>query len=273
MFNRATTGCKLLLLILISTALGWLPPVGATIARAEGKSSEEPPEEAIQFYRQGRQHYKAGRYEDAIVDLKAALELDPDSPNLMYNVARVSELLGNLNEAIDYYRRYLKTLPGSETEERERIRTTITRLEGARQAVVAQATEDKQTLRAPSWTPGPRKPLGEADLWFWTAAGTGAVLLIGGAVSGVLALKKEDQVADFVVGETADGSLMQRYAMEDQAVSLALASDILAGAGVAALTAAALLFFLRDPEVESETPRASVATNGGNTMLTLAGSF
>lgn len=237
--------------------------LAAPVARAEpdvppsNQEGKEAPPEAIELYLRGREHYRAGRYRAAITDLKAALRLDPGSPNLMYNVARVSELLGNLDEAIDYYRRYLKSLPGSETEERDRIRETLQRLEGARTQVRARAAEDTSDLRAPSRATRIDAVLA-ADTWFWISAGTGVALLAGGAVAGVLALDRENRVADYVAGDSRDGDLEGRDDLIRAADSLALTSDVLLVAGAVLTTTAAFLLFARDPEGDAQRERAAV---------------
>jgi tetratricopeptide (TPR) repeat protein len=245
----------------------------AANALAQEDRYEAPPE-AIELYRSGRAHYEAGRYREAIVDLKAALQLDPESPNLVYNVARVSELLGDLSEAITYYERYLKLLPISETEERERIKIALKRLEGARQEVISRAAEEKTGLKAPSFPPSAPTPApGKADALFWIAAGTGVAALATGAVMGVLALNRESQVGDFVLGP--DGNLDDRERLVSEGDSFAMAADITVAAGAGAMVAAVLLFFLRESEAEEEagTARFRMAMEGGNVSLEWRGAF
>jgi tetratricopeptide (TPR) repeat protein len=232
-----------------------------------GTSERAAPPEAISHYELGREHFRAGRYGEAIVELKAALALDPDSANLRYNVAYTSELLGKLDEAIDYYAKYLKALPDSAQTEREKTRLTIERLRGR---LSEQATEPV-SQSAPS---EPRASAGRADVWFWAALSGGAALLAGGGVTGVLALKREDDASNFVVGK--DGSLEQHRALIDQANTFALSSDLLFAGGAALVVGSALLFFLRDPSPEHASKpiaRAALSTDGKSALLTLRGAF
>lgn len=257
------------MLLLSMVAGGAALSAGFSPGSAAAQASEPPPQ-AIELYRSGREHYRAGRYHEAIHDLKAALELDPESPNLIYNVAKVNESLGNLDEAIDYYRHYLELLPGSETEERDRIRETISRLEGARDEVKSHV-DSEPDLREWNTPPPPPPPApGRADAMFWITGGTGVALLAAAAVTGVLAVNREQDVQSFVIGP--DGDVAERQALSDKADRLATTTDILWISGATAVTTAVLLYFLRDAE-QRPAVQASVATNGRSASFTLAGTF
>jgi tetratricopeptide (TPR) repeat protein len=212
-----------------------------------GSDGSEAPREALDRYMLGRRYYLAGRYREALVELKAALELDRNAPDLLYNVARVYENLGELDEAIAYYQRYLTQLPLDQIEERDRTEKTIHRLQGAKRETAAEKPSENEPLAAPVDT-----HIGRADLAFWLTTSAGLALLAGGATFGVLAIRKYDAVGEFVVG--ADGGLDQRKAMSDDAKRFALIADgLFIGSGLA-LTTAALLFLLRD----AETPEPRV---------------
>jgi hypothetical protein len=200
----------------------------------------------------------------------AALALDPESPNLLYNVARVSELLGNLGESIAYYTRYVGMLTDAENDERERIRTTIRRLEGARAELAARAANEPETLREVVYREPPAA--GTSDALFWIVGGSGVALITGSVVTGVMALIREDEATKFVVGET--GPTGNRAILMDQADGYALASDLMLATGVAAVTAATLLYFLRTPETPPEH-RVQVSFDGSRSggMLNLSGAF
>jgi tetratricopeptide (TPR) repeat protein len=255
---------------------GFLPTIlaawiGLTVVWCgDACAQSEPPQEAIALYRSGRAHYDAGRYRDAIVDLKAALALDPESPNLLYNVARVSELLGNLDEAIAYYTRYIGMLTDAENDERERIRATVRRLEGARTEVSTQASQQTETLREVVYVEP--TPSGEADALFWVVGGSGVALIGGSVAFGVMALIREEAASKFVIGE--DGSASNRQTLVNQADGFALASDLSLGVGLAAVTTATLLYFLRTPEGgEERHVQVSVGSDGHGGQLRVGGMF
>lgn len=229
----------------------------------------EAPPEAMAHFERGREHFRAGRYREAIADLKTALALDPASPTLMYNVAYTHELLGEHDEAIAYYRKYLDALPASAKQERDKTRITLHRLEGHR-AIAIPADRDPSAHTQPAAFGAPdARGFGNADAWFWGSLGGGAALLAGAAVTGLLALEREDRIAAFVAG--GDGSLGDRQALIDEADRLALASDLLVGGGAALVTAAALLFVLRD--ADPEPPRATLTVGRRAAMLELRGRF
>ena len=211
------------------------------------ENEARPPSEAVDHYLRGRQWYLAGRYRDALVELKAALELDPNSADLLYNVARVYENLRLFDEAIAYYQRYLERLPQANPEERDKTDKTIRRLQGAKLEFEQQQRREQEQA---AQNVEPRHSVRRADLAFWLTGGAAAALLAAGGVTGVLALKKTDDVGSFVVGP--DGTLMQRQHMVQQADQLALATDVMLGAGAAALTGAILLFLLRDPDPDAQ---------------------
>ncbi len=263
-------GAQRALAAFTAALLVWSACPGAARAEAPKLQSAQAPPEAMARFDKGRTHFRAGRYREAIVELKAALDLDPGSPVLRYNVAYTSELLGDLPEAIKYYRRYLAALPRSAREERQRTRTTLRRLEGRREVAEDEEADDGS---------------GRADALFWVTLGGGAALLGGAAVTGVMALDREDQVALFVAGR--DGSLGERQALLDESNDLALASDLLIAGGAALVATSALLFFLRGDEEPVEpakparggrrgkkrAPRAALSSDGRGAYFVLQSQF
>jgi tetratricopeptide (TPR) repeat protein len=234
---------------------------------ADAQTQSSAPEAAVEHYQRGRKWYLEGRYRDALVELKAALEYDPNSADLIYNVARVYENLGEMDEAIAHYQRYLAQLPPDAHEERDRTDKTIRRLQGAKRELAQTEAERNSTAQQAV------SHAGRADLAFWLTGGAAVGLFAAGGVCGVLALKKTDQVSAFVVG--MDGTFDQRQMLAKQADNLALAADLLLAGGVVALTGAALLYFLRDsePEAPDTTPKLSVSFSGNGAQLGMHGVF
>lgn len=249
--RRATA--RLVIAILLST-LSRMPAQAQEI-----DPSRTPPAAALEHYNRGRAHYQAGRYRQAVVELERALELDPTSPNLMYNLARVHELLGDIERAIGYYERYREMLPPSEQEERQRVAGVIARLRGAKQHVV------RPSAPAPPPPVAWKTERGVADAAFWTVATLSAAALVAGAVTGRLALREERNAQNFVLGR--DGTLRDRDDLVNKTDRLALASDgsFLFGA-VSGLTAI-LLYALRSKPVV----QPSVALGPSSFSLTLRG--
>ena len=227
----------------------------------------DPPQAAVDHYMLGRRHYLAGRYREALVELKTALELDRNAPDLLYNVARVYENLGELDEAIAYYQRYLALMPLEQIEERDRTEKTIRRLQGAKREVAASE-------RPIARDAAPETHVGRADLAFWLTGGAGLALLAGGATCGILAIRKYDAVGEFVVG--ADGTLDDRKSVSDDANRFALLADGLFIASGLALTSAALLFLLRDAEEtkpSANTLRFGLSVGERQAQFSMTGHF
>ncbi len=249
--------------------------LAANASVAVAQERREPPPEAVEFYRTGREHFAAGRYREAIVDLERALTLDPGSPTLLYNLGRVHELLGDLPTAIEYYGSYVRLLPPTETEERARIEESIRRLEGAQAHVTPPAPHEGPPPELddgsePRWV----TERGVVDAPFWIAAGTSAALLVGGGILGALALDRESRAQSFVVG--SDGTLAERDAFADEADNLALGADVLLLGAVAAGITAGLLYGLRTRTVEHLPEHGAepfIATDGSAAVVGLRGTL
>ncbi|HEX6243328.1 MAG TPA: tetratricopeptide repeat protein [Polyangiales bacterium] len=200
-----------------------------------------PPRAALQHYEKGRALYLAGKYREAAVELEAARELDPDSPNLVYNLAHVYELLGEIDLAIRYYRHYRELV--NDPADIARIDSTLQRLQGARHQVVDPPPP-------PPAAPAPERPQrGVADAAFWTVTTFALGGLVTGGVLGGMALHAEGKAQDFVIQQPED--IEKREKLIDRADRLALGSDISLLAGAVLGTTAILLFALRTKPAKS----------------------
>lgn len=235
-------------------------------------ASAQPSDEALTYYERGRELYAQGQYGPAAEQLELALELDPNSPTLIYNLARVYELMGELERSLVYYDEYTAALPAGETEERARIEATKARLRGAIESGQATPAETAPPPAAEIEAPQPRyvSVRGVADAPFFILMGVGVAALIGGGVTGVLALGKKNAVEDFVL--PTDGSFEQRMELQDQAGTLALISDISLGVGGALCVGALLLYLLRK-ETYEELPSGARAGLRGGVSLDPNGGF
>lgn len=263
-------GPRLAALLGLVAVSGLLPPEMPLGVHRAAAQRREPPAEAVDYYREGRDHYQSGRYREAADSLERALELDPGSVTLMYNLARVYELLGELTQAIDYYQRYLARLPSSETEERERIQSTLQRLEGAQANLeVAPPPPETPPEEPEDLVPRYVTTRGVADAPFWVTLTSGLTLLATGAVLGGFALREKNQHDDFVLGD--DGPFSERQKLQDKAERMALTADIVLGVGVLTTLAAGLLYSLRSRTVEllPAGTRVDIDLGPGRAFLTL----
>jgi tetratricopeptide (TPR) repeat protein len=72
--------------------------------------ADDPKQEAKARYTTGQSHYNLNEFQEALQDFKEAYRLFPD-PVFLFNVAQCERQLGNLDEAIKFYRSYLRNKP------------------------------------------------------------------------------------------------------------------------------------------------------------------
>jgi tetratricopeptide (TPR) repeat protein len=221
-------------------------------------ATEEPtrqvPREAIELYQRAREAYRHGRYADAALNLERALVLDPGSPTLLYNLARVYELLGELERAIGAYRQYLRVIPETDTAERERTEAAIIRLQGAQ----TYQRPDEGVYSQPLYV----TQRGVADELFWATLVGGGVVTLAAVLVGLIAAAMDADAAGFRLGRDGDARSWQERI--DAVRTLAVAADVVGVVGGATLVGAFLLWVLREQTVElyPEARRTPVASWG-----------
>jgi tetratricopeptide (TPR) repeat protein len=82
--------------------------------------------EAREHYQKGTSFYDLGRYPEAIREFEAAYQIKND-PALLYNLAQSHRLAGNEEQALHFYRTYLRRVP--KAPNRTEIEGRITQLE------------------------------------------------------------------------------------------------------------------------------------------------
>ncbi|MEM9073908.1 MAG: tetratricopeptide repeat protein [Myxococcota bacterium] len=235
----------------------------------------EPPAEAVQLFDEALAHYEAGQYPDAAEDLELALTLDPGSPTLLYNLARVYELMGELDKAVDYGTQYLQLIPEAASDERADGEAMLRRLEGARDWLrlreQAQQPDAPPVLRQLA----PRvivRDRGVADLPFWVTLGSGAALVVAGAILGGVTLSLESDVNGrrIQAGDSIEDYEQCLRSDGDRADRFALTTDILLGLGGAAVVSAFLMYVLRVRTYERDADvsvDAEASAQGGQLLL------
>jgi tetratricopeptide (TPR) repeat protein len=98
------------------------PPATAPAAPA----AQDATAGAREHYQKGTAFYDLGRYPEAIHEFEAAYELKND-PALLYNLAQSYRLAGNAEQALHFYRTYLRRVP--KAPNRAEIEERITALE------------------------------------------------------------------------------------------------------------------------------------------------
>ncbi len=130
-------------------------------------------------------HYRNGRYGAAVTELDAAILLDPNSKDLVFDLALVQEKLGDLDAAVQALVRYqeLETDP----RELERARLAVERMRGARDEVLRVFELRRRATEAAARSePAARS----ADPWFLATASVSVAAAVVGTVFGLQALSQ-----------------------------------------------------------------------------------
>lgn len=196
--------------IAIAIVFGWL----VLTPNARGAPSAEDKAQARAHFDAGARHYDLSEWEQALIEFKEAYRQMPD-PTFLYNIAQCHRRLGQVEDALTFYRTYLRRAP--EAANRSEVERRIDELEAEKKARSAKQTEEErehkasaaaQSAAAPPETgseafrpsagemaedrvaltqsPAPSSS-DETSIfrrwWFWTAAGA---LVAGGVVAGLL---------------------------------------------------------------------------------------
>jgi tetratricopeptide (TPR) repeat protein len=238
-------------LVLIATAVA--PAVRAHADDAL-PGAADPPEPkrtpnqqaAEAHYKRARELYQLGRYREAIAQLEAAIKLDPNGAELLYNLGLVREKLGDVDEAIDAYHRYLKALgPDADPEEVAKIKGAIKRLEGAKSELKAREAKKLEHRFTP--------------LSAGLLVGAGVAALATG-VFGVAALRHDAQARGYVVRDPS--GLDERTALVDRSTSEANMANVFGALTVLAAAGGVTLYFLSEfPKKDdpNDVPRSRAA--------------
>ena len=116
----------------------------AAATRAVAAATETPAQMA---YAKGVEHFRAGHFNDAILEFNKAYRLDPN-PVLVFNMARAFEELKDYDSAITFYRKYLEMAP--KAEDRVAVEDTLQALE----ILARRASETARVELVVTTTPG-----------------------------------------------------------------------------------------------------------------------
>lgn len=258
-------------------------------------ASPQTPEQMRQvedLYTQGAAYYQARKYRRAIQKFEEGYAIFPE-PNLLFNIARAHEALGEIDKAIENYRRCadaegvdadiaLKARSKADKLSQMRLRSAVTPDEAGTHsnepiAPVRNLGQDA-SKQAPEETPS--SWMGTAK---WITGGIAAGLLIGGAVSLALGHSDHSDVEDAkdAAGDgTATMTQVEASDLIDSGDSKKAIGYALLGVG-AATAAASVVFFVMDPSnssqaTESARRRVNVAiapTRHSGATLQFSGTF
>ena len=215
---------------------------GTAIAEEDDDGQRE---RALDLFEEAETLYDEGRLDEAVERLVEARSLYPE-PVLLYNLARAYEGLGQLEDALDAYTRFLEETPdasdrGAIERRIESIRAQLAERE--RLATELQRREVEEEVDEPVAARPPR------IVWPWVVMALGLATAGAGGAFGVLALTEREDAVD------AQVHLDAVHAFE-RAETYAIVFDVVVAAG-AILAAAGLAWAL----VARHRARAALASD------------
>lgn len=226
---------------------------------------------AQEHFQRAKELYGSGKYGEAIAELEVARRLDPKARDLVMNLGIVYEKLGKYDEAIQELRAFLD-MDGVTPPERAKAEGMIRRIEGAKRAAPTPApTEPKSTQPPTEKKEEPKEPAnGRIDALTIGAASLSVVGLALGTGLGIYALSARPSEG-FVTGR--DGTYAQLEEQANNAHTVAIVADVSLIVGALAGGAAAWLYFGRPAvpaasgEAAKVSVRPSVSAAGGGLLL------
>jgi hypothetical protein len=103
-------------------------------------------------YMSGQSHYNLNEFAEALQDFKEAYRLHPD-PAFLFNIAQCERQLGDLDEAIKFYRSYLRNKPDASNA--KEVQKKIDELKGLSDAKRKSKEGAPQSVIAPTTSPPP----------------------------------------------------------------------------------------------------------------------
>lgn len=272
---------------------------GSAVEAQRESESNSATEQVEHLNAEGAKHYRAERYRDALSAFRGAYKLYP-SPNLLYNIGRVHEALGEFEDAESAYERCVqdeRTRRTARENARKRL-AIVQRILKSRQSAVqiaaqqaARVAADEATARAaaaPRTSETDEPPVNWMGIFKWVTGGIGLAAVIGGSVSFALGAgdhSKLDDANQTPSDQAADLTRQEALDLRDGGSTKKTVGYVLWGVGGAALAASAVLFALDwggDEKKEAEAGgagkawravRFSVVPAQGGTAFLLNGRF
>jgi tetratricopeptide (TPR) repeat protein len=152
--------------------------LAAMTATARAEQTPEQVTEARQHYERGMTHYQLGEFKAAVDEFKQAYALAP-APGLLFNLAQASRLGKQYEQALYFYRTYLRVAP--EAQNRTDVEQRIAELEPLAKRQQEEAAAAERTRREAALRPEP-------DTRATAPRPNGRALKLSGIVIGALGL-------------------------------------------------------------------------------------
>jgi tetratricopeptide (TPR) repeat protein len=252
-------------------------------AANEGRAAAPAPASqagVAQLNEEGAALYSARDYRRAIEKFIQAYAIDSD-PNLLFNIARCYEELGEVDAAIEKYENFLKT-PGADTRGRQRARESLQTLRESRDK---DSSHDPAARKAPaaaehatdSAAPQARAEH-ETSLVPWLTLGGGVLFAAVGTTFYLLGASDHNQVTDARGYDNPDAVADMTRKEADDLVSSGNTKKVLGGvslglAGALAATYVVLMVTGDDSPSEESNVALTVLPSRSGAALSVQGSF
>jgi tetratricopeptide (TPR) repeat protein len=277
-----------------SVVLGGMVLYAPSVCSAEEAEAAAPAvarqssEEVTRLNEVGMQLYTARDYRRAVEKFIQAYAIDHD-PNLLFNIARCYEQLGDSGAAIEKYEEFVK-MPGADTQGRQRAYDSLSQLEqlvaaaeGAPEPPLntGQARNESAASTVEAPPPSPEPPAAERrdgpGILPWFLLGTGVVAAGVGTTVYVLGQADHDQVREAPnfgqSGRVVDMTESEARAWVELGDEKKLYGMLGLGLGGALLVTSAVLFVVGSEPQESVAPQVAVVPSNGGAGVFVAGSF
>jgi hypothetical protein len=242
-----------------------LTALAASPARAQERRGDGAPTfDAL--VEQGLSAYRGRDYRRAVEKFLQANAMQPD-PNLLFNLARCYEALGDTRAATEKYRLFLAS-PDAEPSGRQRAED---RLRVLRKRAAAPAdTTARAAAETPIGAPPPPRPNRLAIF----GAVAGAASVVGGALAYGLGLRDHQQITDVSeygnAGTVHPLTEVQAQRLADGGRRKKTIGAVMAGAGGAVLAVSLVALLLPRPVGENVSVAMSLGAEqeGGGLLLT-----
>lgn len=210
---------------------------GASAQEGDQRLTQQQLDDAERLFFEGLAAYRAEKFEAAAVAFQKAYVITKER-DLLFNLGRSRERLGDKAGAVEWYRAYLGTQPADETAIIHRIR----QLGGDPTPPPKEKKADP--VKKPVDTPPPEIVESGAGPWPWVALGVGVAAAGAGTFFGLAALDDASAARDEQIRSEAQS-------LKDSAESNALYADIAFGVGALAVGTAVVLWLQSDSAAAS----------------------
>lgn len=230
-------------------------------------------EMAKRHYQNGAAYYERANYTMALEEFERAYRLET-APELLYNMGRCHEGLGQLDRAIQRFEAFLKAKPDANNAPvvQARIVNLRKQLEARKPgptpapAVPVAPPEAKAPEEAPAPPPPtPTRERATLKLAGWAALGAGAAVMTVGGILGGMASRKTGEYED---GYARHMAYEEAQEILNQAQGLETGMFVCLGVGAAAAATGAVLLIL---DSRKEAAPATARAGGLRIRPTLSG--